>query len=323
MKRNLIIGSLIVSSLVQYASPAFANKETIGNIIGGIIGGAVGSNVGKGNGNKAAIIIGAIAGTMIGGEIGRDLDEADRRALEEAQRHCLNGGIGNNVDWNGRTYGSRTGAYGSFRTTREGYNRGGEVCREYHSEIYSRGRTERTSGYACSRRDGSWYEVRETEVTFGGRHGGGYQGPGRHEPSRPPRYPDVPVRPNFPPPPPAYSGYQGNAQVNQVTRRSGGEWVRLSPNPATTLQSIEVRALSAAVKVHEAVLHTSSGRQIPVYELSSTPALYAGQAVMANLNAGEMIMAIDLRVESMGGYSDILVTATSSMTYPSLSVSRF
>ncbi len=88
MKKNLVLGALIVTSLVQYSSPALAvDKEDIGNIIGGVIGGVIGSQVGKGNGNKAAIIVGAIAGTMIGGKIGSDLDEADRRALPEAARH--------------------------------------------------------------------------------------------------------------------------------------------------------------------------------------------------------------------------------------------
>jgi len=320
MKKNLVIGSLIVASVVQYTSPAFADKETIGNIIGGVIGGVVGSQIGKGNGKTAATIIGAIAGTMIGGKVGRDMDEADRRALEECQRRALRDELGRRRDWDGRDYGSRTGARGSFTTVREGYNyRTGEYCREYTSVIYLRGRTEETRGTACSRRDGSWYEVRESEVRFNGGYGG------RQEPSRPPRYPEVPSRPNLPPPPPAQSRYEGTATVSQITRRAGGEWIRLNLRDAVSLERLEVRALSAGVRIHEAVLYTTSGASIRVRELSPTPTFYAGDtAVSENLNLSyERIQSIDIRAESMGGYADILVRAISNSGYPSLGVSRY
>lgn len=316
MKKKLVLGTLIVTSLVQYSAPAHANKETIGNIIGGIIGGAIGSNVGKGNGNTAAIIVGAIAGTMIGGKVGRDMDEADRQALAEAQRRCLNERLGDRYDWDGGRYGSRTGARGSFTTTREGYNnRTGEYCREYTSVIHLRGRVEETRGTACSRRDGSWYEVRETEVRFGSL--------GRQEPSRPPRYPDAPSRPNLPPPAPVQSSFEGTTQVSQITRRSGGEWVRIYLREAISLDRLEVRVLSAGMRIHEAVLHTDMGR-MTVRELTHTPSLYAGDMVISEgLSYGGRVQAIDIRAESMGGYADILVKAISNSGYPSLSVSRF
>lgn len=318
MKKNLVVGTLIVTSLVQYTSPAFANKETVGNIIGGIIGAAVGSNIGKGNGKKAAIIIGAIAGTMIGGKVGKDLDEADRRALEEAQRRALNDRLGDRRDWDGRSYGSRTGARGSFTTTREGYNqRTGEYCREYQSVIYLRDRTEETRGVACSRPDGSWYEVRETEVRFGG-------GFGRQEPSRPPRYPEAPSRPVPPPPPPAQSRFEGTTQLTQITRRTGGEWFRITLRTPVSLDRLEVRALAAGVKIHEASLYTQSNRRVQIRELTGTPTFYAGDtAVSESLNLGERIQVIDIRAESMGGVADVLVKAISNETYPSLSVTRY
>lgn len=322
MKKNLVLGSVIIASLVQYASPAFADKETIGGIIGGIIGGGIGTQIGKGNGNKAAIIIGAIAGTMIGSKVGKDLDEADRRALAEAQRRSLEDRLGSRRDWDGRNYGSRTGARGSFTSTREGYNnRTGEYCREYTSVIYLRDRTEETRGVACSRRDGSWYEVRETEVRFGGRDNGG----GRHNdgPIRP--TPSQPTRPTPPLPPPGQNGrgYEGSVQISQVTRRTGGEWVRVTLRYPVTLERIEVRALSAGVKIHEAMVYTASNQPVRINYLSNTRTIYAGQSeVSENLNIRERIQVIDLRVESMGGYADILVNAISNQDRPSLSVSR-
>lgn len=323
MKKQVVLGSLIVASLVQYSSPAFADKETIGGIIGGIIGGGIGTQIGKGNGNKAAIIIGAIAGTMIGSKIGEDMDEADRRALADAQRRCLEDRIGNRRDWNGRDYGSRTGARGTFTSTREGYNnRTGEYCREYTSIIYMRDRKEETRGIACSRRDGSWYEVRETEVSFNRRSN---NGPGRHnnEPVRP-DYPSQPTRPT--PPPPVHSGYgyEGSVQVSSITRRSGGEWIRITLRNPVTLSRIEVRGLAAGVRLHETLVYTESNRRIDVRELTATPTFYAGDtAVSENLNLRERVQVIDIRAESMGGTADILVKAISDQDRPSLTTQRY
>ncbi|AHI05231.1 hypothetical protein BDW_03615 [Bdellovibrio bacteriovorus W] len=341
MKKNLILGSLIVTSVMQAASPALANKETIGNIIGGVIGGAVGSQIGKGNGNKAAIIIGAIAGTMIGGKVGKDLDEADRRALVDAQNRALRDQLGRRNDWDGRSHGSRTGARGSFTSTREGYNsRTGEYCREYTSVISTRSGTETTRGIACSRRDGSWYEVRETEVRFNNPgHGGGGHG-GQRPPQYPqpgyPQQPTYPSQPSYPQPPapptrpapPSQGRYEGTVQLNQVTRRSGGEWFRITFNRPVSLSAVEVRALSHGVKLHEAVAHTVNGSQLRLHEFSPTGNFYAGQSVISSnsLNYGggrDIIQVIDIRAESMGGYADLLVRVMSNSDYPSMSVTRY
>jgi hypothetical protein len=89
------------------------------------------------------------------------------------------------------------------------------------------------------------------------------------------------------------------------------------------LDRLEVRVLSAGLKVHEAVMHTDMGR-LTVRELTGTPSLYAGDMVISeSLSYGGRVQAIDIRVESMGGNADILVKAVSNSAYPSLSVSRF
>lgn len=333
MKKNLILGSLIVTSVMQAASPALANKETIGNIIGGVIGGAIGSQIGKGNGNKAAIIIGAIAGTMIGGKVGKDLDEADRRALVDAQNRALRDQLGRRNDWDGRNYGSRTGARGSFTSTREGYNaRTGEYCREYTSVITTRSGTETTRGIACSRRDGSWYEVQEREVSFNRGNQGGQRPPQYPQPGYPqqPTYPSQPSYPQPPAPPtrpapPSQGRYEGTVQLNQVTRKTGGEWFRITLHRPISLSSLEVRALVHGAKLHEAVAYTGNGSQIRIREFSPTGNFYAGQSVMAgSLNSGrDVIQVIDIRAESMGGYADLLVRVMSNSDYPSMSVTRY
>lgn len=326
MKKKLVLGSLIITSIMQVSVPAQADKEAIGNIIGGIIGGGLGTQIGKGNGNKAAIIIGAIAGTMIGGKIGSNMDEADRRALEEAQRNSLRGDLGRRHDWDGRQRGSRTGARGSFTSSREGYNnRTGEYCREYTSVITMRDRREETRGIACSRPDGSWYEVRETEVRFGGRNDGRNDnrgnGGGRHNGG--PVRPQEPSRP-IPPPSPVQSRNEGSVQINQVTRRSGGEWYRLTLRNPVNVENVEVRALAAGVRVHEAQLYTVSGNRIQIRELTNSNTIYAGDRVTSeNLYARDRVQVIDIRVESMGGAADILVKVFSADGRPSMDVSRF
>lgn len=305
MKKQLVLGALVATTIMQAATPAHADKETIGNVIGGVIGGVIGSQIGKGNGNTAAIIIGTIAGTMIGGQVGRDMDEADRRALAEAQQRALRDQLGRRNDWDGRSYGSRTGARGSFTSVREGYNsRTNEYCREYTSVIYVNNRTEETRGVACSRADGSWYEVQQTEVRFDITPG-----------------PRPPQQPLPPPPAPAQTLREGSVTINTVTRQTGGQWYRVLVTEPLRLDRVEIAALAARVKIHEGSIVTQSGQRLPVREFQNTPVFDAGsRAVSENLNLRERIVAIDLRMESYGGYAAVEVKALSNDGRPRLAL---
>lgn len=325
MKKRMVVGALLVTTIAQTASVAHAQKADVGSIIGGIIGGLAGNQVGGGNGRTAATIIGAIAGSMIGNKVGANMDENDRRAAAEAQRRCLEGGLNSNYDWDGRNYGSRTGARGRITSSREGYNQyTGEYCREYRSTIYLNDRTEDTRGVACTRRDGSWYEVQETNVRWGGRDNG-YQGSNGHNGGgRPAPYNPEPVRPMPPPPrPPVQSSRDASVQVSNISRRSGGEWIRVTLDRSATIDQLEVRALSAGVKIHAASVYTESGRQINVREFDRTPTFYAGdRAVSERLNLRDRAVSVDLLVEGMGGNADILISVISSEGYVSLRASR-
>lgn len=344
MKKQTLLGTLIAAAVMQSAAPAFADSQAIGNIIGGVIGGVIGSQVGGGNGKTAATIIGAIAGSLVGGKVGRDLDDNDRRALGDAQRQCLNDGIGQRVDWDGSRYGSHTGARGSFTTVREGYNyRTGEYCREYQSVIYLQGRNESTSGVACTRADGSWYETRSEEVRYdeaglashrpprypgpgfghGPGHGPGRPGPIYPGPGRP--VPPPPARPVPPPPPPPGYGqqYTGSVQINQVTRQGGGKWYRVSLQQPLSLTKLEIRVLRPNVRIHEASLVTDNGQRFPINELNETPVLGQNATAGAYINRNERIVAIDIRAESFGAFSDIAVNVTARDGYPQLSVTQY
>lgn len=146
---------------------ANAKKEDAGAIIGAIIGGVVGNNVGKGNGKAIATGLGIIVGAVIGAEIGNDLDEADRRAMQDAQRRAFQRPYGEKVSWDGAQYGSRSRSRGEFRTIREGRYRNSQlICREYESIITTRRQTVVKKGIACSQRDGRWVESRTEDVIF-------------------------------------------------------------------------------------------------------------------------------------------------------------
>lgn len=321
MKKNLVIGSLLVTTIMSAAAPAMADREAIGNIIGGIIGAAAGSKVGKGNGNKAAIIIGAIAGAVIGGQVGQDLDDNDRRQCADAQRRGLGGRLGERSEWRGQ----RSDAYGSFTTTREGYNyRTQEYCREYSSTIYARGRTEETRGYACTRSDGSWYEVQQTEVNFDRRgNGGPGYGGGRdrdrwddNRPGRPGPRPGGPGRnDDYRPAPPSRGDYD-RVVVREITRRTGGEWVRLSLRRPVDVSSIEIRHMGADLRVHEVKAYSANGRQMDLRSYRER----SGYSIDVRMN---QVTTVDVRLESMGGYADVEFTVNSDYGRPSVDATRF
>lgn len=322
MKKKVILGLLLAVTTTQTVSVAQASNADAGTIIGGVIGGLFGNQFGGGNGKTAATIIGAIVGSSIGNKVGAEMDENDRRALAEAQSRALQGRLNGDCDWDGRNYGSRSGARGRITSTREGYNQyTGEYCREYSSVIYLNNRTEETTGTACSRRDGSWYEVRQTQVRWNG--GGMDSGrPGRYNPSPAPVPAPAPVP--VPPPAPVQSNRGTSVQVSAISRRSGGEWVRLSFSRPVYVQQLEVRALSAGVAVHAATVYTTSGRQFAVREFNETPTFYAGDKALSEVfNFGGQVTTVDLRLESMGGNADVLLTAYSSDAYVSVGVTRY
>lgn len=202
--KNIVLATLVVATMgSSIMSVAKADQEGAGAIIGGVLGGLIGNKVGKGGGREGATIIGAIAGAVIGAKIGRDMDKADRRALEEAQLNSLQGSLNQRVSWDGLNYGSRTGYRGEFVTLREGRHlRSGLLCREYESVIIQGPRTEVTRGTACRRQNGSWSEVTTTEVTYDSGMGAGYY---------PPVKPPMPIPPQVPMPPSYGGGQQGGA----------------------------------------------------------------------------------------------------------------
>ncbi|GIL17312.1 MAG: hypothetical protein BroJett040_10630 [Oligoflexia bacterium] len=155
-KMILTLGTAL--TLMQSTNAFAKNKQDAGTIIGGVVGAIVGSEIG--NGSAVGTAIGAIAGATIGSSIGRDLDELDRREMEDAQRRALERGERNRgYQWRGHRH------HGNFYVTRVGYYQRSE-CRSYRSEIYTySGHREIRSGTTCYGSNG-WYEVHERYVSW-------------------------------------------------------------------------------------------------------------------------------------------------------------
>jgi surface antigen len=347
MKKQWIAGSLIAVTAMQTSLPAQADRATTGGLLGAAAGALIGNQVGNGNGRIAATILGAVAGSVIGSTVGRNMDEADRRAFNEAQSYCLNEGPGVSRRWNGSTYGSRTHAQGTFRTLREGTNsRTGETCREYKSEIYIGGQVETSSGIACVREDGSYYEANQRYVRFNDvqETDSGYVTPGYHyDYSHGRRHHDIDdeiidsrvynsqtelTGSMLPPPPPpstvpAPAPLPPQAPRFEVTRMMGGEWYRVTYTTPVTITGLRLLVQGTGVRVYETAIVTAEGSRIPVPQISNTGVIRPTLQPGAQLPAATRIYAIDIRAESFGGLSAIMVYPMFNEVAPPYVTSNF
>ena len=120
-------------------------------------------------------------------------------------------------------------------------------------------------------------------------------------------------------PPPSYG--ESSLIFNAVSRRGGGEWLRVNVLYPIRIERIQVQVLHAAVQIHDAAVVTRSGARYSVRELTRTGVFYS-QKSSEYLSIYEDIVAIDLRAESMGDYADIRVSIIGDESSP-LTGSRF
>ncbi|MGZ3771612.1 MAG: beta-sandwich domain-containing protein [Bdellovibrio sp.] len=158
-----------------------------------------------------------------------------------------------------------------------------------------------------------------------------YPGPQPYPGPRPYPGPQPYPGPNpYPPSPYPNPGYPGGnyseakVQFSEVTRRMGGEWLRVNFNYPAYIDYATVELYRSGIRIHEAYAVTESGRRIYLSNLSYGGVVYAGQKVMSEyISAGERIAAIDIRAESMGGCADVTVGVVSRQGYPSVYPSRY
>ncbi|UXR66170.1 beta-sandwich domain-containing protein [Bdellovibrio bacteriovorus] len=138
---------------------------------------------------------------------------------------------------------------------------------------------------------------------------------------RPDPYPN-PYPPHNPNPPPSNHYGESSVQFYGVSRRSGGEWLRVQFNYAAYVDYVRVSVYRAGVQLHETYAITQSGRRVQLNRLSYTGTFYSG-LTSEYLMAGERIVAIDIRAESMGGNADLDVRVSSSYGAPSIYPVRY
>lgn len=169
-----------VAAILAAGGPAQADtKELLGTIIGAAGGGYAGSHLGRGKGRLAATAVGTLAGALFGNGIGGSLDRADSVWAGQAQAAPSQA-----------YYPAPPPAYyppppvvvaypappayapprvvyaqprpGVIHATpvRDGYDTGGNYCREYTATVLVGGMPQQSYGTACLMPDGSWNIVR-------------------------------------------------------------------------------------------------------------------------------------------------------------------
>ena len=97
--------------------------------------------------------MGTLIGASIGSSIGRELDRADRIAMEQAYYQSLEySPSGETSTW----YNPDSGNSGSFTPNAAYLANDNEYCREYTQTIVIGGESVEGYGTACRQPDGSW-----------------------------------------------------------------------------------------------------------------------------------------------------------------------
>ncbi len=155
--KKLITLFAVIALILAGCSPYAGPKEQSGTFIGGATGALLGSHVGKGKGTLVAVAIGTLAGALIGQDIGRNLDAADRLAMEQNAQYALEHAPTNtSTPWRNPDSGN-----GGEITPIETYQaKNGNYCREYHQTVWIGGQQQQAYGTACRQPDGSWKIIR-------------------------------------------------------------------------------------------------------------------------------------------------------------------
>ena len=150
---NLIIVTLVSSSLLLAACQGQGPKQTGGTIIGAAAGGLLGSKFGKGKGRFISTGIGVLAGSLLGAEVGKSLDNADKAAMRyNSQKALENIKSGQTSEWSNPDSGNN----GSITPKKTYQTASGQYCREYQQTVTVGGKTAEAYGTACRQPDGSW-----------------------------------------------------------------------------------------------------------------------------------------------------------------------
>jgi surface antigen len=149
--RNLIVIGTLAGLLAACAGSE--SKPSLGSVAGTLTGGLVGSSssASKPTSTGAAPLLAAWAGSAVG----RQLDDADRRLVAEAEFEALESGVaGTSREWKNGASGHR----GSV-TPGPAYSVNQYTCRDYVDQITVDGKTDTVRSTACRQPDGSWRPI--------------------------------------------------------------------------------------------------------------------------------------------------------------------
>jgi len=128
----------------------FGQKSQLGAVLGATGGGLLAAAAG---GGSTGIAAGVLLGGLTGGVVGNNLDNQDRRFMQQASQRALETApTGKPTTWKNPDGGHS----GSFTPTRTIERADGSYCREYQQTITIGGEQQQGVGSACRLPDGSW-----------------------------------------------------------------------------------------------------------------------------------------------------------------------
>lgn len=133
----------------------------------------------------------------------------------------------------------------------------------------------------------------------------------------------------FRPPPPPMPGegvtrqYTDVANLDQISRKSGGEAYRFNLVQPTNIKYLELTVQASRLKIHEGTVMTVGGQRYMIREFHNSNVLETGtQLTSENLNINDDIRSIELRMESYSSAATISLKAVGSSSVPRMSVQR-
>lgn len=119
---------------------------------------------------------------------------------------------------------------------------------------------------------------------------------------------------------------QGSASiiVKKITRKTNGEWIRVTLATPMQLSKINIAVLEAAVQIHQVTAQTENQQSINISDLNGTGKFTAGDSRQGDLtNYADRIVALDIRAEAMGALATLNITVNSVEGTPRLSTQKF
>jgi surface antigen len=149
---SILRATALISVLTLAACENQGPNQTGGTAIGAATGSILGAAIAGPHDSLAGALFGAVAGGIVGNAIGKNLDDADRAHMREAEMRAYSSPLNEPISWNN----PNNGHSGYVTPIREGHGHSGDYCREFQTEVIVGGQRQSAYGRACRQPDGSW-----------------------------------------------------------------------------------------------------------------------------------------------------------------------